>query len=64
MAEHNPSETVYDAGALAADAHAVEALARLQLEARRRGCRVRLRGASRELLALVEFMGLTDVFAE
>ena len=43
------------------DAVVVDALARLQLGARRHGCRVRLRGASRELRELVELMGLTDV---
>jgi len=40
----------------------VDALARLQLGARRLGCRVSLRGASPELRELVEFMGLEDVF--
>jgi ABC-type transporter Mla MlaB component len=44
-----------------ADAVTVDALARLQLGARRHGCVVRLRGASEELRALVELMGLTDV---
>jgi ABC-type transporter Mla MlaB component len=43
------------------DAVTVDALARLQLAARRCGCTVRLRGASPELCALVEFMGLADV---
>ena len=43
------------------DAVTVDALARLQLAARRSGCTVRLRGASPELCALVEFMGLADV---
>ena len=43
------------------DAVTVEALARLQLAARRRDCRVELRKASRELLELVELMGLTHV---
>jgi hypothetical protein len=44
------------------DAVTVDALARLQLAARRHGCRIRLCGsASPELLALVELMGLTDV---
>ena len=47
-----------------ADAVAVDALARLQLAARRRGCQVRLRGASDELRTLVAFMGLRDVLAE
>ena len=46
------------------DAVAVDALARLQLGARRHGCTVRLRNASGELRALVDFMGLTAVFPE
>ena len=46
------------------DAVVVDALARLQLAARRTGCQVRLRNASRELLELVAFMGLCDVLAE
>ena len=46
------------------DAVTVDALARLQLAARRHGCQVRLRGASRELRALVAFMGLADVLVE
>lgn len=41
----------------------VEALARLQLAARRRGTRVRVRGAEPELLALLELVGLGDVLA-
>jgi ABC-type transporter Mla MlaB component len=43
------------------DAVTVDALVRLQLAARRHGCRVRLRGASNELRELVAFMGLADV---
>ena len=43
------------------DAVAVDALARLQLAARRHRCNVRLVHASRELLELVSFMGLADV---
>jgi ABC-type transporter Mla MlaB component len=43
------------------DAVTVDALARLQLAARRNGCRVQLRGASPALCELVEFMGLSDV---
>ena len=46
------------------DAVTVDALARLQLAASRRGCRVRLRGASEDLRALVAFMGLRDVLPE
>ncbi|HXN38966.1 MAG TPA: STAS domain-containing protein [Solirubrobacteraceae bacterium] len=48
---------------LAADAVAVDALARLALAARRSGCRVRLCGASVELYALIAFVGLGDVLA-
>jgi ABC-type transporter Mla MlaB component len=47
-----------------ADAVTVDALARLQLAARRRGCRVCLCNASDELRELVCFMGLTEVFAD
>lgn len=50
-----------DVRSVEADAVTVEALARLQLAARRRGCRVRLVHASQELRDLVSFMGLTDV---
>jgi hypothetical protein len=46
------------------DAVTVDALARLQLAARRRDCVVRLRNASAELLALVAFMGLANVLPE
>jgi ABC-type transporter Mla MlaB component len=46
------------------DVVTVDALARLQLAAQRRGCLVRLRNASEELRALVAFMGLEDVLPE
>jgi ABC-type transporter Mla MlaB component len=46
------------------DAVTVDALARLQLAARRHACRVRLRGASAELLELVHFMGLSEVLPD
>jgi ABC-type transporter Mla MlaB component len=46
------------------DAVTVDALARLQLAAQRRGCQVRLRHASDELLELVDLMGLRDVLPE
>jgi len=46
------------------DAVTIDALARLQLAARRRSCRVRLRHASEELRDLVAFMGLDDVLPE
>jgi ABC-type transporter Mla MlaB component len=46
---------------VAPDAVTVEALARLQLAARRSGCVVRLRNAGDELVELAAFMGLHDV---
>ena len=42
----------------------VDALARLQLAARRLSCRLLLRNASPELLELAAFMGLADVLRE
>ena len=53
-----------DASSVEPDAVTVDALARLQLAARRHGCRVRLCNASSELRDLVAFMGLTDVLPE
>ena len=50
-----------DVSSVPADAVTVDALARLQLAARGRGCQVRLREASPDLRMLVEFMGLSDV---
>jgi hypothetical protein len=43
------------------DACVVDALARLQLAARRLGCDLRLQRASAELAELVDFMGLAEV---
>jgi anti-anti-sigma regulatory factor len=56
-----PSTIVCDVGALAPDAAAVDALARLQLSARRLGHEILLRDASTELQELLEFVGLRDV---
>ncbi len=53
-----------DVSSVDVDAVTVHALARLQLAARRHGCRVRLRHASDELRDLVAFMGLSDVLPE
>jgi ABC-type transporter Mla MlaB component len=46
------------------DAVTVDALARLQLAARRKHCQVRLRHPSDELLELLAFMGLRDVLPD
>ena len=50
-----------DVSGIDPDAVTVDALARLQLAARRHGCQVRLRHASEGLLDVVAFMGLRDV---
>jgi ABC-type transporter Mla MlaB component len=53
---------VFDVGAITdRDAVTVDALARLQLTARRLGRNVRLRNASRELRELLGFVGLSGV---
>jgi predicted lactoylglutathione lyase len=59
-----PEIAVCDVRGVDPDAVTVDALARLQLAARRHGCRVRLRNASGPLLDLVALMGLTDVLPE
>ena len=46
------------------DAVTADALARLQLAARRHGCQVRLRNASGELLELLSLIGLRDVLPD
>ena len=56
-----PSVARCDVSGVEPDAVCVDALARLQLAARRRGCCVRLENASDALLGLVELMGLTHV---
>lgn len=43
---------------------AVEVLARIRLDARRRSCRVRLRGTGRELRLLLDLLGLEDALQE
>ena len=52
-----------DVATVDVDAVTVDALARLQLGAKRLGCRVRLQNASPALRDLVAFMGLEDVLA-
>ena len=55
---------VCDVAGVEPDAVTVDALARLQLGARRTGCQVRLHNASDDLRRLVALMGLTDVLPE
>jgi ABC-type transporter Mla MlaB component len=59
--ERGAGEARCDVTGVGADAVTVDALARLQLAARRIGCRVRLENASAELRELIAFMGLRDV---
>lgn len=54
---------VCDVAALPANVRTIEALARLQLTARRHGRRIRLQRASRELRQLIELVGLSEVLA-
>ena len=55
---------LYDASELVADAATVDALARMQLDAGRRGAEIRLVGASESLRGLIAFVGLQDVLKE
>ena len=64
LTESAPSVALCDVQGVEPDAVTVDALARLQLAARRAGCCVRLRNASDELLELVALMGLSDVLPE
>jgi ABC-type transporter Mla MlaB component len=61
---NRPDVAFCDVQGIDPDAVTVDALARLQLAARRYGCRVQLCNASSELLDLVAFMGLENVLSE
>ena len=61
LALSRPALAFCEVAGVSADAIALEALARLALVARRRGCAVKLRGASPALLELVAFAGLEGV---
>ena len=60
LTESGAAIVVCDVCGVEPDAVAVDALARLQLAARRHGCRVRLHGSA-ALCELVDFMGLTGI---
>jgi ABC-type transporter Mla MlaB component len=64
LEESGAGTAICDVRGVDSDAVTIDALARLQLAARRHGCRVSLRHASRELRDLVAFMGLADVLTE
>jgi anti-anti-sigma regulatory factor len=62
-APHESSVLLCDVSRARPDAATVDALARMVLAARRRGCSLRLCNASPQLLDLIEFMGLRGAFA-
>jgi ABC-type transporter Mla MlaB component len=64
LSESEAQIALCDVAGVDCTAATVDALARLQLAARRQNCRVCLQNASEDLRALVAFMGLTEVFAE
>jgi ABC-type transporter Mla MlaB component len=61
LASSGATLALCDLRGIRADAASVDALARLHLYARRRGCRILLRTAPPELFVLIELMGLHDV---
>jgi hypothetical protein len=61
MAAAAPTTIDLDASAFVPDVATVDALARLQLAARRAGRRLRLRKAPDELVELITFCGLGEV---
>jgi ABC-type transporter Mla MlaB component len=61
LGESGADIALCDVAGVDCDAVTVDALARLQLAAKRHGCQVRLCNASDELLGLLAFMGLRDV---
>ena len=63
LTETGATVAMCDVAEVAVDAVTVDALARLQLAARRQGCQIRLLHASAPLRDLVAFMGLGDVLA-
>jgi ABC-type transporter Mla MlaB component len=64
LAANAPDIALCDVRSVPPDAVCVDALARLQLAARRHGCQVRLQGTSDQLRELVAFMGLRDVLTD
>jgi ABC-type transporter Mla MlaB component len=64
LTESRARTALVDVATVDVDAVTVEALARLQLGAKRQGCRVRLQNATAELRDLVAFMGLEDVLTD
>src|SRR3954452_4862697 len=64
LTDNDPAHVLCRVDAVEPDARTVDALARLQLDARRHACQIRLPGASTKLRELIAFMGLRDVLTE
>jgi len=65
LLERSGAEVAFcDVRGVEADAVTADALARLQIAARRRGCQIRLRHASGELCELLAFLGLRAVLLD
>jgi ABC-type transporter Mla MlaB component len=64
LLERSGAEVILcDVAEAVSDAVTLDALARVQLAARRHGCETRLCGASSELVELLDFAGLRGVLA-
>lgn len=61
LAQTSATLAFCDVASVDPDAVTIDALARLQLAARRRGCQIRLLHASPALLELLAFLGLGEV---
>ncbi len=61
LSESGATVAICDVAGVPVDAVTVDALARLQLVARRLNCRIQLHQASEQLRDLVAFMGLEQV---
>jgi hypothetical protein len=61
MPPARPRTIICDVDAITPDVHTIDALARLQLAARRLGMEIRLQHASSELQELIAFAGLCGV---
>jgi ABC-type transporter Mla MlaB component len=64
LVDSHPTVAFCDVASVDADAVTVDALARLQLAARKHGCQIRLHRTSPALRELLEFLGLSDVLPE
>jgi ABC-type transporter Mla MlaB component len=64
MQKHDREVLRCEVAGVAANAAAIDALARLALLARRNGCELQICGASEDLRSLIAFVGLAGVLHE